>query len=307
MDSGMRPSYLYRITLRQIEIFLAVCRSRHFSRAAEELALTQPAVSAQIRQLEKLVGEPLFHYVGKQVQITGAGEVMMRAARDLQQRLVTVEMELAELRGAIQGTLNIAVESGAQYFMPALIARFRAEYSAISVAVEVANRDATLKRLYDNRQELVIAGSPPQDRAVQFTPFRDNELVAIARPDHPWREQAQVSLLQLSQQELLIREPGSGTRLILEELAREQAVKLEHTQQYGSLEAIKAAVRSGAGLAIVPLDCAREDIARGALIALPLEHGPLRRSWCALHLRRRQLTPVSQRFLQFVLGGQQSG
>src|SRR5690606_15168355 len=116
-ESLSRSLHLNRLTLRQIHVFLAVARLNSYSRAAEELALTQPAVSAQIRQLEDVVGEPVFDYVGKQLYLTPVRAALQRAARDLTQRLVALEMEIAELRGVMQGTLNIAVESSAQHFM----------------------------------------------------------------------------------------------------------------------------------------------------------------------------------------------
>jgi DNA-binding transcriptional LysR family regulator len=136
---------------------------------------------------------------------------------------------------------------------------------------------------------------------VDFKPFRDNEIVAIAHPGHPLVTAEQVSLLALSQQTLLTRESGSGTRLILEDLAREEAVILDDVQCYGSLEAIKTAVKSQSGVALLPLDCCREDINNQNLALLPIQNFPHKRSWCTMKLRHRQLTPVTHSFLQYLL------
>lgn len=294
----MRPSFLHRLTLRQIEIFLAVCRLRNYSRAADELALTQPAVSAQIRQVEQVVGEALFDYIGKQLNITPAGQLLERAARDLQQRLVSLEMELAELKGEVQGTLNIAAESSAQYFLPKLLATFSERNPAIDIQLDVGNRANILKRLNEGRNELVITGAPPPDRNLQFTPFRDNPLLAVANPNHPLTQRPNLTFFEFSQARLLLREPGSGTRLAAEDFAQEQAVKLSQTARLGSLEAIKAGVISGLGVSILPLDTCRRELEQKLLCSLPVSGFPLKRSWCVVHFRKRQLTPVSQRFVQ---------
>src|SRR5690606_33933792 len=164
----MKPAYLHRLTLRQVEVFLAVARARSYSRAAGELALTQPAVSAQVRQLEDLVGEALFDYLGKQLYLTPAGTVMERAGRDLVQRLVTLEMELAESRGVMQGALNLAIESSAQYFLPALLKKFCDEHPAVTLSMRVVNHAEALRGLAENTDDLVVMSLIPEGRALVF-------------------------------------------------------------------------------------------------------------------------------------------
>lgn len=292
----MRPSYLHRITLRQIEIYLAVSRLRSYSRAAEELALTQPAVSAQMRQLEQLTGEMLFEYRSKQLHITRAGQALERAARDMQQRLVGVEMELAELRGEIKGTLSIAIESSAQYFMPELLAGFSQQFPQVQINLEVGNRASAVKRLLDNRHELVITCSPPEDRSIQFTPFRENQLIIVAWPDHPLRDHKSIPFAALAKETFLIREPGSGTRLILDELFGQAAVQPKATHLLGSSEALIAGVINRLGVALLPIDSCATELAEKKLITLNIANHPIRRSWCILHRRNQPLTPVCEQF-----------
>lgn len=303
----MRPSYLHRLTLRQIEIFLAVCRLRSYSRAAEELGLTQPAVSTQVRQLEHLVGEPLLNYVGRQVSLTPAGLVLESAARDLQQRLVGVEMELAELQGMVQGTLAIAAETSAQYFLPGLLADFRALYPAVHLQLEVVNHAAALRRVTENRDELVIMGLVPDNRAITFVPFRENRLIAVASARFAVGREGPLSLLDLTNETLLVREPGSGTRRIFEQYCLEQAVRFPNTQQLGSLESVKAGVLAGLGIAVIPLDACRSELELHELTELPVTGFPLRRSWCAIYPRGKNLTPVGQRFLGHLLSAGSPG
>lgn len=298
----MKPAYLHRLTLRQIEVFLAVARLRSYSRAAGELALTQPAVSAQIRQLEELVGEALFDYLGKQLYLTPAGEMMERAGRDLVQRLVTLEMELAELRGVMQGVLNVAVESSAQYFLPALLKEFCDRHPAVSVQMRVANHAEALRGLAENTDDLVVMSLIPEERALVFVPFRENVLLPVAAPAHPLAAMKDVSLLQLIGQTLLLREPGSGTRRALELHCQQQAVRLQRVQQLGSLEAVKQGVAAGLGVAVLPQEACATELADGRLVALDVKGFPLRRSWCAVHPRGKHLTPVAEAFFRFLTG-----
>lgn len=299
----MKPAYLHRLTLRQIEVFLAVARQRSYSRAANELALTQPAVSAQIRQLEDLVGEALFDYLGKRLYLTAVGEVLERAGRDLVQRLVTLEMELAELRGVMQGALNLAVESSAQYFMPGRLKEFCDLHPAVSVQMRVVNHADALKSLAENSDDLVVMSLVPEDRALAFVPFRENMLLAVARPDHPLAGVTEISLLQLIGQTLLLREPGSGTRRAFEIYCQQQAVRWQKVQQLGSLEAVKQGVGAGLGVAVLPRESCAAELADGRLIVLNVKGFPLRRSWCAVHPRGKHLTPVAQTFLSFLTAG----
>lgn len=293
----MKPTYLSRLTLRQIQVFLTVSRLNSYSKAAQELALTQPAVSAQVRQLEDVVGAPMFDYLGKQLYLTPIGETVQRAARDLMQCLIGLEMELAELRGLMQGTLSIAIESSAQYFMPHAITAFCAVHPAVEVALEVVNHQQALRRLRENLDDLVVMGQIPADRALTFIPFRDNELIAVAAPAHSLCAHAQISLMQLANETLLVRESGSGTRKAFDAFCQQQSVIFAKRQQLGSLEAVKQGVRSGLGVAVLPREACARELASGDLVALDVRAMPLRRSWCAVYPRGKNLTPVAEAFL----------
>lgn len=297
----MRPSYLHRLTLRQVEIYLAVCRLRSYSRAAEELRLTQPAVSSQIRQLEQLVGEPLLNYVGKRLFLTPAGELLESAARDLQQRLIAVEMELAELQGRVQGNLAIAAESSAQYFLPGVFEEFCRAHPGVELQFEVMNHAAVFRRAAENRDDFVVMAIVPEDRSLTFVPFRENQLIAIANPQRAIAALPSPGIRDLANETLLVREPGSGTRAIFERYCLEQGIRFARTQQLGSLEAIKSGVLANFGIAVVPEDACRNELALGKLTRLDVPGFPLRRSWCALYPRGKQLTPVGERFLKHLL------
>ncbi len=192
----MRKS-LMRMTLRQLQVFRAVCESRSYSRAAEEMALTQPAVSLQIRQLEELVGQPLFEYVGKKLYLTDAAEALLKTSTDLFQRLESLDMQLSDLKGSLQGQLRLAVESSAKYITPHLFKAFQNLHPEVSLSLTVVNRTQVIKRLADNRDDLVIMSLVPQDMALEFLPFLNNPIIAVAPPDHPLCNAAKLALKDL--------------------------------------------------------------------------------------------------------------
>ena len=210
----MRKS-LMRMTLRQLQIFNEVCDLRSYSRAAEEMSLTQPAVSLQIRQLEELIGQPLFDYVGKKLYMTEAAEALQRASRDIFGRLENLDMQLSDMQGSLQGQLKLAIESSAKYFVPHLFAAFKRQHPEVQLHLTVVNRAQVIRRLSDNRDDLVIMSMVPQDMGLEFLPFLNNPIVAVAPLDHPLSLQGPLRLQDLEPYTLLLREPGSGTRLAL--------------------------------------------------------------------------------------------
>lgn len=295
----MRKS-LMRMTLRQLQVFGAVCESRSYSRAAEEMALTQPAVSLQIRQLEELVGQPLFEYVGKKLYLTEAAEALKRASSDIFARLDSLDMQLTDLQGSLQGQLNLAVESSAKYFVPHLFAAFRRQHPDVSLQLSVANRAQVIKRLSDNRDDLVIMSLMPSEVALEFLPFLNNPIVAVAPPEHPLCQASRLSLQDLAAYPLLVREPGSGTRKACEEYFQQKRAHFAQTVQIASLDALREAVIAGLGVALLPRHAVTLELTHGLLRELPVDELPLYRSWCVAHARGKRLSPVAQAFFAFI-------
>ncbi|MBB6340638.1 DNA-binding transcriptional LysR family regulator [Pseudomonas fluvialis] len=295
----MRKS-LMRMTLRQLQVFRAVCDSRSYSRAAEEMALTQPAVSLQIRQLEELVGQPLFDYIGKKLYLTQAAEALRRASSDIFQRLESLDMQLSEMQGSLQGQLTLAVESSAKYIVPHLFAAFRQHNPEVILNLSVVNRAQVIKRLSDNRDDLVIMSLVPPDMALEFLPFLNNPIVAVAPPGHPLAQAETLRLQDLESYPLLVRERGSGTRKACEEYFQQKRVHFAAAQEVSSLEALRECVVAGLGIALLPRHAVGLELAAGLLKELPVEELPLYRTWCAVHARGKRLSPVAQAFLDFI-------
>ena len=295
----MRKSLL-RMTFRQLQIFRSVCDNLSYSRAAEEMSLTQPAVSLQIRQLEELLGQPLFDYVGKKLYLTDAAVALQRAGADIFGRLESLDMQLADLQGSLQGQLSLAIESSAKYFVPHLFAAFRREYPEVNLQLTVTNHAQALKRLSANRDDLLIMSRVPSDMNLEFLPFLNNPIIAVAPPEHPLCKQTALSLQDLTPWPLLVRELGSGTRQACEDYCHQKRAHFAHTLEVGSLEAQCEGVIAGLGLALLPRHAVRRELQYGALRELPVAELPLLRSWCLVHPRGKYLSPVAQAFFAFV-------
>lgn len=291
---------LMRMTLRQLQVFRAVCDSLSYSRAAEEMALTQPAVSSQMRQLEELIGQPLFEYVGKKLYLTGAAEALLATSEDIFRRLEALDMQLSDLEGTLQGQLSLAVETSVKYFVPHLFASFGQEHREVGLQLSVGNRAEIIKRLADNRDDLVIMSMVPQDMALEFLPFLSNPIVAVAAPDHPLCQAGPLRLADLEPYPLLVRERGSGTRKACEEYFQEKRAHFRQTLEINSFEAQRECVAAGLGLALLPRHAASLELAAGRLCELAVEELPLYRSWCVVFPRGKRLTPVAQAFLAFI-------
>jgi DNA-binding transcriptional LysR family regulator len=295
----MRKS-LMRMTLRQLQVFRAVCDSRSYSRAAEEMALTQPAVSLQIRQLEELVGQPLFEYLGKKLYLTEAAETLLKASEDIFGRLESLDMQLSDLQGSLQGQLNLAVESSAKYLMPHLFAAFRRQHPEVSLQLVVVNHAQAVRRLSVSRDDLLIMSQVPNDPPLDFLPFLNNPIVAVAPPEHPLSQRDSLTLQDLTDYPLLVREAGSGTRRACEEYCHQKRAHFAQTLELGSQEAQREAVLAGLGLALLPRHAVSLELSCGHLRELPVAELPLYRSWCVVHTKDKRLSPVAQAFLGFI-------
>ena len=295
----MRKS-LMRITLRQLRVFNEVCDLRSFSRAAEEMSLTQPAVSLQIRQLEEVIGQPLFDYVGKKLYLTEAAEALQGASRDIFGRLESFDMQLSDLQGSLQGQLKLAVESSAKYLLPHLFAAFKRKHPEVSLVLSVVNRAQALRRLSDNRDDLLIMSMVPQDMDLEFLPFLTNDIIAVAPVGHPLAQERTLRLQALEPWPLLIREAGSGTRMACEVFFKEKRVHFGQTLEVGSAEAQKEAVVAGLGVALLSRHAVIGELRSGALRELAVAELPLRRSWCLVRAKARRPSPVAAAFLAFI-------
>lgn len=287
--------------MRQIKVFEAVARLGSYTRAAEELHLTQPAVSMQVKQLEENAGLPLFEQLGKKIYLTLAGEEMQHYCRAISQQLEEVDRVMAEIKGVKRGRLVIAVASTANYFAPRLLATFSHRYPEATISLDVTNREGLLAHLDNNDTDLVIMGRPPAGLDLVAEPFTENPLVVIAPPDHPLVPAERIPLEWLQQETFVVREQGSGTRTAMERFFAEKGVRLSTGMEMSSNEAIKQAVQAGLGLGIVSIHTLELELEIRRLAVLDVESFPILRHWYVVHRQGKRLSPVAQRFKAFVI------
>jgi DNA-binding transcriptional LysR family regulator len=289
------------VTLRQLKVFESVARHLSFSRAAEELHLTQPAVSMQVKQLEEQAGLPLTEMVGKKVYLTEAGEEVARHARRIAQQLREADDALDALKGVRGGRLSIGVISTAKYFAPRLLAEFRRRHPGIELQLGVHNRETVVRQLADNEIDLAIMGQPPQEFTTLSEAFADHPLVIVAPPEHPLAGRSRVTPADLSEETFLIREPGSGTRATMERFFTDAGIVPHHNLEMVGNETIKQAVMAGLGLAFISAHTVSLECEVGRLVRLPVTGTPVIRRWFVVHRAEKELLPVAETFRAFLL------
>ena len=289
---------MLRLTLRQLDILEAVARCGSFSRASEELHLTQPAVSMQIKQLEESLGLPLFEHIGKKIHLTQAGHEALEASRAVTRELANLEHALEDLQGLKGGTLTVSVVSSASYLAARLIAAFRQTHPDVRVSLNAVNRETLLQHLAENSIDLALMGRPPVDRDLQAQAFMDNPLVVIASPSHPLAKEKNIPLQRLVEEPFVGREVGSGTRSTVEKFFLEKGMTLKVAMEMNKNEAIKQAVEAGLGVGVVSL---HGELATRNLCVLDVQGFPLLRQWYLVQRQGKRLSPAAEAFAQFVL------
>ncbi len=289
------------MTLRQLTLFRAVAQHLSFTRAAAELSLTQPAVSIQIKQLENHIGTPLFEQVGKRIFLTDAGRELYAACGDIFARIEALELSLNELQGSVKGKLKLSVVTTAAYFLPYLLKPFLERYPEVKLRLNVTNRDTLLKRLSENEDDLVIMGQVPDQLNVTAQDFLESPLVVLAPAEHPLAGKSNIPLAQIAEENILVREPGSGTRAAMERCFAAQELELKNNMELGSTEAVKQGVMAGMGISVLSQHTVTLELAAGTVKILDVEGFPLKRHWYIAHLVDKQLSLVARTFLEFVI------
>jgi DNA-binding transcriptional LysR family regulator len=289
------------ITLRQLRVFSAVARHLSFTRAAEELCLTQPAVSMQVKQLENQLDASLFEHLGKKIFLTEMGREVYQYSRNILQQIDELQGVLNSLKGLGKGRLKISVASTANYFIPVLLAGFCQRYPGVTVSLDVTNRETLLSQLADNEVDLVVMGQPPEDMDLGYEPFLENPLVIVAPPDHPLAKDKKITLQRLEQEVFLVREPGSGTRIAMERFFAQHDIRITTGMEVGSNEAIKQSVQAGLGLGLLSRDTVEMELALNRLAVLNVAEFPIMRYWYVVHRQGKRLSVVSQTFKDYLI------
>jgi DNA-binding transcriptional LysR family regulator len=290
---------LNQATLHQLRVFEAAARHGSFTRAAEELFLTQPTISMQIKQLTKSVGIPLFEQVGKRLYLTEAGRELFASCKEIFNTLAQFEMKVADLKGLKQGQLRLAVITTAKYFIPRLLGSFCQLYPGIDISLQVTNHEGILERMTSNQDDLYIMSQIPEHLDINYEAFLENPLVVLAPVNHPLAGEKNIPISKLSNEAFIMREPGSGTRRAVQKLFEEKDVEVKVKLELGSNEAIKQAIAGGLGISVL----SRHTLMPYAedLTILDVEHFPIKRTWYMVYPNGKQLSIVARTYFEYLL------
>ncbi|HEY0971945.1 MAG TPA: LysR family transcriptional regulator [Gemmatimonadales bacterium] len=289
------------INLHHLRIFWRVAELGGFSRAAEALRLSQPAVSKSVRELERQLQTPLFDRTGNRPRLTDAGERLLTRARELFAVERLAEEELRTLRGLEGGVLRIAASTTiVTYLLPSCLARFHAAHPGVALRVWSANTRDVARALAQRRVEIALVEGPVDDARLEVVPWRRDELVVIAHPQHPLVGRRRVTWRDLADERFIVRERGSGTRQVAEEALARRGVEPRVALQLASTEAIKQAVAAGLGLAIVSGAAIADQLALGRLATIPVDDALLARELSELRYVGRELSPAAHVFREML-------
>jgi DNA-binding transcriptional LysR family regulator len=289
-------------TLRQLRVFAAAARHQSFGKAAQELHLTPPAVSMQIRELEEQVGLPLFDRSTRQVTLTVTGEYLLVYVRKVLATLKDAEDAIARFRGLETGRVSIGMVSTAKYFVPRLLALFRQEHPAIEIRLAVGgNREQLVALLQANEVDLAIMGRPPRELATRAEPFAVHPHAIVTPPDHPLMRIGHAPANLLANYEFLIRETGSGTRAAMEKYFAEHRLQPRVAMEMTSNETIKQAVMAGMGVSFLSLHTIGLERRAGLLAVPDIEGLPVLKRWYVVNTLAKTLSPAAEAFRYFIL------
>jgi len=288
-------------TLRQLKVFETVARHLSFSRAAEELHLTQPAVSTQVGKLEEHAGHALFEQFGKKVFLTAAGAELLPIARGILQEFEKAESAMAQFRGVSGGRLNVGVISAGDYFFPRLLVDFIGRHAGVTLDFTVHNREELLARIEDNLTDLAIMVRPPSDLDTLNQPFAPHPYVIVAPPGHPMVARKAILAAEVMQQPFVVRERGSDTWRSMRAAFGGDLSALNVAMEIRSTETIKQAVMAGFGLSFLSAHTVSRELQSGALRVLDVDGFPLQLHWYVVHRRTKRLAPVAQAFRNFLV------
>jgi DNA-binding transcriptional LysR family regulator len=291
---------MLHVTMRQLEVFESVARLGTFTRAAEELFLSQPAVSAQMKQLVEAVGEPLFEQRDRSILLTRLGEELYRTCREMFDTWRGFERAVLDTKSLKAGRLRIACAISAEAIMRSLVEAFCRAHPGIDVVLESAHRDSLLERLARKADDLYVMTVPPQHFDISAEPFLANPLVAIAPRAHELARQRHILPARLAREKFLLPERGSGTRLSIDRWFRERGLELEAAEEVAAGESTHHGVARGGGVAVVSSRVLAVDGVEKDVAVLDVEGFPIDQSWYLVGPRHRAPTAAARAFADFL-------
>ncbi|MFL6656970.1 MAG: LysR family transcriptional regulator [Massilia sp.] len=296
---------MYHASFRQLQSLVLTARHESVSKAAEALHVTQPAVSLQLRTLEEITGTTLTRKVGRAIQLTAAGEVMVEFAERILLLWEQAGDELAALEGVSSGTLRIGAVTTAEHVLPPLLVPFTMARPGVRLKLQVGNRVEIVNMLARHEIDLAIMGTPPRELRTNAARFARHPMGFVASPAHPLMKKKKISLADVLGANLLVRERGSGTRTAVEKLFRDAGHVFNFGSEVSSNEAIKRMVSAELGLGFLSVHACALEFQAGLLALLPMAGNPVEADWQVMHLAGQPIPKVAAAFQDFVIASGQ--
>jgi DNA-binding transcriptional LysR family regulator len=291
--------YLKHGMLPQLRVFEASARLGCFARAAEELHLAQPTVSVQIKKLSETIGFPLFEQVGKRIHLTDAGQRVYAGCNEVFHALSSIEGRLNDMRGLDSGHIQLAVTSSAKCFAPRLLGAFIQRYPGVEASLHINNRGTLIERLKHNEDDLYVFADPPDQQEVMVQAILSNPLVVFARSDHPMAGEKDIAFARLANEPFLIREPGSGTRMVALKQFERRGIAPRIRMELSTNEAIREAILAGLGISILSRYTLGLEPEQTNLVCLDVEGFPLESHWHFVYPVGKHLSVAARAFMDF--------
>jgi LysR family transcriptional regulator, low CO2-responsive transcriptional regulator len=287
-------------SLRQMLTFRTVARLGSVSMAAEELHLSQSAVSIQIGSLEASAGAPLVNRTGRGVRLTEAGELLLTYADRLLALWTETSDEVATFLGEFSGTLRVCAVTTVEYWLPRILVNFLNDNPKVKIKLQVANRDEIVRSLASQEVDIAVMGRPPEELKVSAAAIAKNPMAFLSAPNHPLMSVGKLTMARLAEEPLLVRERGSGTRTTVERLFKEAGLRMRIGSELSSNEAIKQMCAAGFGPAYLSLHTCILEMNAGLLTMLPLPNNLVEREWFVVHAAAKDLPQVAVAFERFL-------
>jgi DNA-binding transcriptional LysR family regulator len=288
----------------KLRVFCAVAETKSFSKASELIHLTQPAVSLQIQAMEELYETRLFDRSGNTINLTPAGEILYKRAKEILALYAEAERNISEITGAIKGALNIGASStNGNYLLPSFISAFKKKVPQVNISLVVSNTKTITEKLNAGEIDIALVEGDVSKQRFAVETLISDELVVIMSPAHPWAERRNIPAIELTKEPLILREEGSGTRQIILKHLEEHGIKqdqLKISLVMGSTEAIKGAVEEGVGVSIMSGWAARKSLKQGALRATAFKDIKFNRNFTIISPKRNFSTHTAKEFLNFL-------
>ncbi|MBN2866962.1 MAG: LysR family transcriptional regulator [Thiotrichales bacterium] len=287
-------------TLRQLQVFECIGRKQSFTKAAEELHLTQPTVSMQVKKLSEVLDVKLFEQVGRQVYLTESGSYLYESAKKILAELSNTEEQINRVKGLAGGSVKFSVISTSQYFVPRIIQGFMESYPNVSVYMQVGNRENLVQRIIENKDDFYILGQPPEGLNVESFQLAENPLAFVVNSKHPLAKKKKLTLEDVKYEPFLMREKGSGIRTHIENVFAEEDFVPNVKMVMGGNESIRLGLLQNLGISVASLPTLVEDIENGNLTVLDVEGFPIMRHWYLVYPKGKTFSIATEKLVELL-------